>query len=386
MAECRLLVKSLEGLKVQSIEVISLKEKLKLLHEGILRRRSLLRYRRKSGREFLDSHFKDPLLKHILLFDARKDCSVFTCAGPVMWAIKGDLCCIEGQGVEALPKLFVKSYKAYGGRILFNTLVKKIMVENGKTSGVRLEGGEEIRSRYVISNGDALSTFKHLVGRDLLPARFVRAIESKKLSGATFTLYMGVDLDLKELGFDGAPIHYYNTIEEDPWKEMDNGKGDLEKGKITIRMDSIKNPMFAPEGKHTVVVSVSVPYELFTEGDGISPRYKEIKQETADKIMTIAEKVIPGLSNSVVFVDGSTPVTYERETLNCRGAAMGWYLSAKDISRFRSQKTPIGNLYQAGHWTFPGGGVPMVILSGINAARLVLKGMGKRFRGTVRVQ
>ncbi len=57
---------------------------------------------------------------------------------------------------------------------------------------------------------------------------------------------------------------------------------------------------------------------------------------------------------------------------------MGWYLPTREISRFRSQKTPIANLYQAGHWTFPGGGIPMVILSGINAARLVLKRMKKK--------
>jgi len=30
-----------------------------------------------------------------------------------------------------------------------------------------------------------------------------------------------------------------------------------------------------------------------------------------------------------------------------------------------------------GHWTFPGGGMPMVIISGINAAKLVLKSMKK---------
>ncbi|MCP4669232.1 MAG: NAD(P)/FAD-dependent oxidoreductase, partial [Deltaproteobacteria bacterium] len=367
IAECRRLVESLEGLTVQSIELISLKEKLGLLYEGMIRRRALLRYRRKSGREFLDSHFKDPLLKYLLIFGARKGCSVFTCAAPIMWAMKGDLCSIQGQGVEALPRLFVTSYKAYGGEIRFNALVKRIVVENGKARGVRLEGGGEIRSRYVISNGDARSTFHHLVGEDLLPKRFLRTLGSKKLSGATFTLYLGVDLDLEEMGFDGALIHYYPAMMNDPWEAMDKEGGDLEKGKIAIRMDSIQNPMFAPEGKHTVVISSSVPYELFMEGDVISPRYKEIKQEIGDKMMAIAENVIPGLTRSVVVLDASTPVTYERETLNSRGATMGWYLSARDISRFRRQKTPIANLYQAGHWTFPGGGIPMVIISGITA-------------------
>jgi phytoene dehydrogenase-like protein len=57
---------------------------------------------------------------------------------------------------------------------------------------------------------------------------------------------------------------------------------------------------------------------------------------------------------------------------------MGWYLSAKEFSSIRSQQTPIAHLYQAGHWTFPGGGIPMVILSGIYAAKLVLKNVKKR--------
>jgi hypothetical protein len=63
---------------------------------------------------------------------------------------------------------------------------------------------------------------------------------------------------------------------------------------------------------------------------------------------------------------------------------MGWYLSAKELPRIRSQKTPAANLYQAGHWTFPGGGIPMVIISGINAAKLVLKSMKKFTRSAAR--
>ena len=142
-------------------------------------------------------------------------------------------------------------------------------------------------------------------------------------------------------------------------------------------MDSIKNPMLAPMGKHTVAISAFVPYEFFIDGDEVSPHYTEIKEEIAQNIIDIAEKVIPGLSSHIMVRDASTPVTYERITLNTHGASMGWYLSAKEFSRIRSQKTPIVNLYQAGHWTFPGGGIPMVILSGIYAAKLVLKSMKK---------
>jgi len=373
--EWKRLVKSMEGLSVKSLEVMSLKEKFQLLYKGIPKVPQILRYRGKTGSEVLDSFFKDPLLKYLLAFGTRKDASIFSCAGPIMWAIKGDFYYIRDKGIEALPQLFLRCYKAYGGEISFNTLVKKIVIQEAKARGVQIERGEEIRSRYVISNGDGHATFQHLIGKDLLPDRFVRRLQEKELSGPTFTLYLGVDLDLPQMGFDGALIHYYPTISRNPWEEKDGEGFDIEKGRMDIRMDSINNPMLAPMGKHTVAISAFAPYELFKDGDSISPHYEEIKKEIAQKIIGITEKVTPGLSSHIIVRNASTPLTYERETLNSHGASMGWSLSAKEVSRFRSQKTPIANLYQAGHWTFPGGGVPMVIISGINAAKLVLKSM-----------
>ncbi|OGP81679.1 MAG: hypothetical protein A2Z08_09560 [Deltaproteobacteria bacterium RBG_16_54_11] len=375
--EWKRLVKIIEDLPLRSLEVISLKEKFHLLYKGMLKGPQIFRYRGKTAEEVLNSFFKDPLLKYLLSFGARKGSSILTCASPIMWAIKGNFYYIKDKGVEALPQLFLRQYKAYGGEISFNALVKKIVIEKGQAQGVQIEGGEEIQSGYVISNGDSHATFHSLIGYDLLPDRFVRELQKKEISAPTFTLYAGVDLDLAQMGFDGALVHYYPAMSKNPWEEKGVEGFDIEKEKMAIRMDSIKNPMLAPRGKHTVAIAAFTPYALFTDGAKISPRYAEIKEEIAQKIMGVTEKVISGLSSHAMVRHASTPLTYERETLNMHGATMGWYLSAKEFSRIRSQKTPIAHLYQAGHWTFPGGGIPMVILSGINAAKLVFKSMKK---------
>lgn len=377
IGEWKKLVKSIEGLPLKSLDIISLKEKLQLLYKGILKGPQIMRYRGKTAQEVLDSFFKDPLLKHLLCFGARKDSSIFACASPIMWAIKGNCYYIKDKGIEALPQLFLRHYKAYGGEISLDTLVKKIVIEEGRVRGVLIDGGEEIRCRYVVSNGDGYSTFQHLIGKDLLPDRFVRRLQQREVSKPTFTVYLGVDLDLTDMGFDGALIHYSPTMSRDPWGEKETEGFDIEKQRTAIRMDSINNPMLAPPGKHTVTISAFVPYELFRDGGEINPRYREIKEEIAQKIIGIAEQVITGLSGHVMVRDASTPLTYERMTLNRYGAAMGWYLSAREFSRVRTQKTPIAHLYQAGHWTFPGGGIPMVIISGVNAGMLVLKDMKK---------
>ena len=376
LGELKRLVKNIEGLSIKSLDVISLKEKLQLLYKFI-KTPQLIRYRGKTGQEVLDSFFKDPLLKYLLTFGARKGSSILACASPILWAIKGNFYYIKNKEVEALPQLFLRVYKAYGGEISFNTLVKKIVIEEGKARAVQVEGGEEIQSRYIVSNGDSHSTFQSLIGLHLLPDRFLRKLQKREISAPIFTLYLGVDLDLAQRGFDGALVHYYPTLRKNPWEDKDVEGFDIEKERMAIRMDSIKNPMLAPRGKHTIAIAAFAPYELFADGGNTSPHYGEIKEEIAQKIIGMTEKVIPGLSRHIIVQDAATPLTYERMTLNTHGATMGWYLSAKELSRIRSQKTPVANLYQAGHWTFPGGGIPMVIISGINAAKLVLKRLKK---------
>ena len=92
----------------------------------------------------------------------------------------------------------------------------------------------------------------------------------------------------------------------------------------------------------------------------------------ADALVVKAESLIPGLSGHIVVQDAASPLTYERYTLNTMGAAMGWAFSPDMFLKRPDQKTPIGNLYMAGHWTTPGGGVPAVAISGLRAARAIL--------------
>jgi prolycopene isomerase len=110
------------------------------------------------------------------------------------------------------------------------------------------------------------------------------------------------------------------------------------------------------------------PYQLRNKS------WREEKERFAEKLIAKAEKLIPGLSQHIAVQDAATPSTYERYTLNSLGAAMGWAFTPEMFLKRLEQKTPIPNLYLAGHWTVPGGGVPAVALSGLRAARMILGG------------
>jgi all-trans-retinol 13,14-reductase len=101
--------------------------------------------------------------------------------------------------------------------------------------------------------------------------------------------------------------------------------------------------------------------------------YRRLKEEVADKMIKIAEVLIPGLSRNIVVKDIATPLTYERYTLSSCGC---WYdlaqiPSQSGINRFANSKI-IKNLLFAGSKSL-GGGMNPAIRGGYITAKKILK-------------
>lgn len=181
-------------------------------------------------------------------------------------------------------------------------------------------------------------------------------------------------MDLREKGMNCSDLNYCPTSDID---QLFGGQP--ANAVLMIRLHSLLDPSQAPEGKGTVGIVACLPYDY---GQDWNPgkecekgeEYEALKERVGERLVSSAERVIPGLSQSVVYKRIATPITLEEATGNSFGSGMGWY--PEPGGKMRSQKTPIRNLYQAGHWTFPGGSVPAVMASGRNAAQLVLKAEG----------
>ncbi len=101
-----------------------------------------------------------------------------------------------------------------------------------------------------------------------------------------------------------------------------------------------------------------------------------IAEIVTNQLITSAENIIPELKEHIVSRHTITPRNHEQNTLNNQGASRGW--SPLPGIKDKTQKTPIRNLFLAGHWTFsffPEGGIAAAVASGRDAADLVLKGL-----------
>jgi prolycopene isomerase len=287
---------------------------------------------------------------------------------------------IEGHnylkgGPQVLANTLVKALRKYGGELQLGTKVTKILVENNTATGVETAKGNKISAKYVVSNADARQTFLSLIGSEKLSSKFLNRLEQMEPSFALFQVWLGVDMNPREKGIIEHETIWYSSYDLD-YIYNSCLQGKFEEG-FGICTPTLCDPGLAPENQHIISLICPIPYDYKenweTENGKRGSSYKKLENETMHRLIKKAERVIPELSKHIILSEAATPLTLERYTENYKGAAYGWAstIGQSGLSRLQP-KTPIKNLYLAGHWTTPGGGTLAVALSGRNIAKVII--------------
>ena len=96
-------------------------------------------------------------------------------------------------GTGALVQGLVGLLRARGVPLRCNAEVKRIVVENGRATGVELADGERLGAEIVVSNADTAWTYRHLIERQHRPHWTDQRIERKKYSMSLFVWYFGTN-------------------------------------------------------------------------------------------------------------------------------------------------------------------------------------------------
>ena len=93
--------------------------------------------------------------------------------------------------------------------------------------------------------------------------------------------------------------------------------------------------------------------------------YEDRKQETLREIQERLLMQFPTLRGHIEFLDGWTPITYERYCNAYHGAYMS-FITRKGVKSFRVRGLVKGikNLYIASQWIMAPGGLPVAVTAG----------------------
>jgi phytoene dehydrogenase-like protein len=341
-------------------------DKMKLLLTRFPLIRTMGKWRKVSIREFAN-RFKNPFLREAL-FQSK---ALFSEDLPVMLIhlfIAGSHLKSAGYpegGGLVFSQAIEKRFLDLGGAIEYKSRVDKILVENNRAVGIRLEDGSRHCADYVISAADGRTTLFHMLDENYIDDKIRDCYESFPLCTPVVVVALGISRQFENLPHSAAGIIY-------PLKEPVSIGG----LKIERLRPMIYNfdPTLAPDGKTLMRVVLPADYDYWKELRDHNHRYNGEKDKVAEIVIRLLEQRFPGISSDVEMQDVATPLTFESYTGSWKGSIIGWDVTTKTVFKPLPKTLPgLENFWMAGQWVEPGGGIPFVALSGRNVTQLITK-------------
>jgi phytoene desaturase len=318
------------------------------------------KYTGMSTKEYLE-RFSNPALKGIismLMPPSYSAAALFMMLGSRMGGNAG----YPLGGAYEVVQRMEKKYRSLGGVIHFGSKVDEIIVESGKTTGVRTKGKTHAAGT-VIAACDMYDTLKKMLGSRYQHKQLDAMLESAELFSPICYISYGLD---RRFGIPASLVlECPDAIRTAP---------DFEQKSILVRSFDF-DPSAAPENCSSVMVLVesSLDYWQKLRRENIN-EYKAVKQKLADEVTGILDKRFHGFRDSIKVLDISTPATYIRYCNVYKGSWEGFAPTPAALkTNIRKTVGGIKGLYLAGQWTTPGGGLCTAVQSGKEAAGTVIK-------------
>lgn len=273
------------------------------------------------------------------------------------WYVRG--------GIYEIPKALTRLAKELGVEIKTNCEVEKILFTNSEAIGVKLKTGEEIKSDFVISNADAVETYRSLIASENRRSFPDKKIENIEPSCSGFVLLLGVKKRFPQLA-------HHNIFFSDNYRaEFDRifrEKRPAENPTVYVCAASRTDNTQAPENCENLFVLVNAPYT------SAQVDWETEKKSYRDLIVKKLENFgLENLENSIEVEQIITPADFETKYRANRGSIYGVSSNGTFAAFLRppNQSRDVKNLFFVGGATHPGGGMPLVMLSGKMAAELI---------------
>ncbi|MBL8133805.1 MAG: phytoene desaturase, partial [Anaerolineae bacterium] len=273
-------------------------------------------------------------------------------------------------GIYAIARALERLASELGVEIRLNCPVRSIVIEGSRAAGVELADGARLAASAVIANVDVAMVYERLLPESPARQKRLRVLQAAEPSCSGFILLLGIE------GTESRLAHHNILFSRDYRREFDAifRQGlPPEDPTIYAAITAKTDPDHAPPGCENWFVLVNAP--------PLGDAFDWEREEDAYRDLVLERLAAFGfdLRGRIRSERRITPLDLERLTGARRGALYG----AGSNDRFSALRRPhnrdsrIGGLYYAGGTAHPGGGVPMVMLSGASAANMLLRDLRK---------
>jgi len=333
------------------------------------------KYALKTTQEVLDSFFIDPILKSILgaywgYLGLPPDQLSFSDLALLFRAYCDFKPMHFKGGSQALSNAIADSILENSGTIRYNCGAKKIIMKNGAVQGVLTESGDEITSRFVVSNSSKISTYYELMDEKDIPEPVKAQLRQTTIAMSSFILYLGFNAEPHEVGFKQSTNFmvgsFDNKLAYKRMRALDINENDF----ACISCYDLIDPQFSPPGT-CQAMALALKYAdpwLKTP----PAQYADTKYKCAQSFLKVMENYFPDMSKHIEEIEIATPVTFMRYLGTPGGTFYGFDNAIKDNEMFLPNDSGVNGLYNAGCWVGMPGYQP-TLESGVRTARSIIK-------------
>ncbi len=280
-----------------------------------------------------------------------------------MWYPKG--------GIYSIIEDMLTIAAETGVKICTDSAVKQICIENGQVKGVALESGAFIPADLVVSNADLPYTYRHLIDPMYRKAYPDQRLDKMEYACSGYLLYLGVDKTYSHVRHQGL---YFSDDYRANLDAIFVNKTLPESPSFHLNVPTLTDSSLAPEG-HSVLYLLAPMPNLAAKID-----WQTAAPQVREQLLCQLEKIVdPAIREHIVWERQYTPVDFQQDMNAVLGTAFGslaqgFFQSA--YFRPHNKAHDIEGLYFVGQGTYPGIGMPMVLIS----ARLVTERIVKEWQ------
>ncbi len=368
-----------------------LRQGLPLARMSAASQRDLLELFTRSVREFLDGWFENQHVKAAFAFDAAvghyAPVSSPGSAYVLLHHVFGEVNGVKGAwghaigGMGAITQAMAAACQSVGVEISLEAPVAKLLVDNGKVAGLRLESGEELSAPLVAANVGPALLYRQMIDAADLDPDFRRRIAGFKTGSGTFRMNVALSelpsfsvlpgkalADHHTAGIVIAPTMDYMDAAHDDARAHGWSRQPI----VEMLIPSTLDDSLAPPGSH--VASLFCQHFAPELPDGRS--WDDEREAAADTVIATVERHAPGFAKSVIARQIHSPLDLERKFGLIGGDIFHGRMSldqlwgARPVLGHGDYRGAVRGLYHCGAGAHPGGGVTGA--PGHNAARAIL--------------